>query len=90
MEFHELRDRMKLDHSAILVGEIVCLDDQGRSQFYDLLFDRCEAHFYAFDLLWLDGEDLRDRPLVESKATLKGLVDGTTLSGRLASVENPC
>ncbi len=79
MGFQELRDRMKLDHSAILDGEIVCLDDQGRSQFYDLLFDRCAPHFYAFDLLWLDGEDLRDRPLVESKATLKRLVDGTSI-----------
>jgi ATP-dependent DNA ligase len=27
MGFQELRDRMKLDHSAILDGEIVCLDD---------------------------------------------------------------
>jgi bifunctional non-homologous end joining protein LigD len=77
--FQELRDRMTLDHSAILDGEIVCLDSQGRSQFYDLMFNRGEAHFYAFDLLWLDGEDLRDRPLVERKAILKGLVDGTSI-----------
>ena len=69
--FRELRERMTLEHDAILDGEIVCLDDQGRSQFYDLMFNRAEAHFYAFDLLWLDGEDLRDRPLVERKATLK-------------------
>jgi hypothetical protein len=31
-------------------------------------------HFYAFDLLALDGEDLRARPLVERKALLKRLV----------------
>ncbi len=43
------------------------------------MFNRGEAHFYAFDLLWLDGEDLRDRPLVERKATLKGLVDGSSI-----------
>ncbi len=77
--FRELRERMTLEHDAILDGEIVCLDDQGRSQFSDLMFNRGEAHFYAFDLLWLDGEDLRDRPLVERKATLKGLVDGTSI-----------
>ena len=47
--------------------------------FYDLMFNRGEAHFYAFDLLWLDGEDLRDRPLVERRAALKGLVDGSSI-----------
>src|SRR5438477_8917018 len=36
--------------SAVLDGEIVCLDDQGRSQFNELLFGRGEPRFYAFDL----------------------------------------
>jgi ATP-dependent DNA ligase len=30
--------------------------------------------FYAFDLLWLDGNDLRERPLYERKAQLRGLI----------------
>jgi bifunctional non-homologous end joining protein LigD len=30
--------------------------------------------FYAFDLLWLDGTDLRDRPLSERKALLRKLL----------------
>jgi bifunctional non-homologous end joining protein LigD len=30
--------------------------------------------FYAFDLLWLDGEDLRPRPLVERKRLLRSIV----------------
>src|SRR5256885_1857070 len=34
---------------AVLDGEIVCLDNQGRSQFNELLFGRGEPHFYAFD-----------------------------------------
>ncbi len=58
----------------ILDGELVCLDEQGRSQFYDLFFRRKEPIYYAFDLLWLNGEDLRDLPLVERKARLKELV----------------
>ena len=30
--------------------------------------------FYAFDLLWLDGTDLRERPLIDRKALLRKLV----------------
>lgn len=51
-----------------------CLDDQGRTQFRDLLFRRGTAPFYAFDLLWLNGEDLRLMPLIERKRRLRTLV----------------
>jgi hypothetical protein len=36
---------------AVLDGEIVFLDDGGRTQFRDLLFHRGEPRFIAFDLL---------------------------------------
>ena len=35
---------------AIIDGEIVCLDAQGVSQFYQLLSRKAEPVFYAFDL----------------------------------------
>jgi len=35
---------------------------------------RAEAVFYAFDLLWLDGEDLRALPLTQRKRKLKSLI----------------
>ncbi len=60
--------------NAILDGEIVCLDAQGRSQFYDLMFHRGEPYFYAFDVLYVDGVELRDLPLVERKAKLRKLI----------------
>ena len=44
---------------AILDGEICCLDSQGRSQFNELLYRRGEPALYCFDLLWLNGQDLR-------------------------------
>ncbi len=66
--------------NAILDGEIVCLDDQGRSRFYDLMFHRGEPYFYAFDLLYVDGVDLRDLPLVERKAKLRKLIPRTPSS----------
>ncbi len=64
---------LKASH-AILDWEIVCLDGQGRSLFYDLMFHRGEPYFYAFDLLWKDGVDIRELPLVERKAKLRELV----------------
>ena len=59
---------------AILDGEIVCLDGEGRSQFNDLLHRRGQPAFYAFDLLWLNGRDLRTLPLVERKKHLRHLI----------------
>jgi len=60
--------------SAVLDGEIVCLDDAGRSVFDDLMFRRAECFFYGFDLLFVDGEDLRGLPLIGRKARLRKLV----------------
>ena len=60
--------------SAVLDGEIVCLDREGRSKFYPLLFRRDWPYFYAFDLLAVDGEDLRDRPLLERKRRLRAIM----------------
>src|SRR5215469_5876284 len=60
--------------NAILDGEVICVDAQGVSQFNQLLSRKGEPVFYAFDLLWLDGEDLRRRPLVERKKRLAQLV----------------
>lgn len=56
--------------SAILDGEIACLDPYGRSNFYALMFRRRAPFFCAFDLLMLDGEDLRSLPLLERKRVL--------------------
>jgi bifunctional non-homologous end joining protein LigD len=69
--------RGELQCEAILAGEIVCLDAEGRPQFYELLRRRgrhSPAVFYAFDLLGLDGQDLRARPLIERKRLLREIV----------------
>ena len=65
----ELRAR-----SAVLDGEIVALDRRGKTQFKDLLFRRGELRFYAFDLLWCGGQDLRRLPLIERKLRLQSVV----------------
>src|SRR5262245_1520661 len=45
---------------AVLDGEIVCLGPDGRSLFNRLMYRRGDPCFYAFDLLWLNGQDLRE------------------------------
>jgi hypothetical protein len=40
-------------------------------KFYDLMRRRAPQYFYAFDLLWKDGQDLRGLPLVKRKRLLK-------------------
>jgi bifunctional non-homologous end joining protein LigD len=60
--------------NAILDGEIVCLDSEGYSQFNKLLYRRGEPALYAFDLIWLNGHDLRQLPLIERKKQLHKLI----------------
>jgi bifunctional non-homologous end joining protein LigD len=68
-----IAERLK-ERRVVFDGELVCLDEYGRSRFYDLMFRRGEPFFYAFDLLWLDGEDLRPLPLIERKKRLRRLI----------------
>jgi bifunctional non-homologous end joining protein LigD len=61
--------------SAVIDGEAVILGEDGVSDFFALhaaLARRHapEAQLVAFDLLHLDGEDLRDRPIEERRAKL--------------------
>jgi bifunctional non-homologous end joining protein LigD len=44
--------------------------------FMELMRRRNDAYFYAFDLLWLNGVDLRPLPLLDRKAELRKLVLG--------------
>jgi bifunctional non-homologous end joining protein LigD len=61
-------------HRAVLDGELVCLDQDGRPIFLDLLHRRRRPVFAAFDLVHLDGEDLREASLIERKTLLARLI----------------
>ncbi len=72
--------------SAIIDGEAVILDDQGRSDFG--LLQRALGRkpttvngdaisFYAFDLLYLNGHDLRRLPQSERRTMLEGIGSDT-------------
>jgi DNA ligase D len=69
--------------NAIIDGEIVVLDRQGVSRF-GLLQEALSAGqprnlvFYAFDLIFLDGFDLRKAALKDRKALLAQVLDGAS------------
>jgi bifunctional non-homologous end joining protein LigD len=66
---------------AMIDGEIVALDHAGNPSFSALQAAISDGNterliFYAFDLLFAEGEDLRRLPLATRKARLKQLLDG--------------
>ncbi len=64
----------RLGREAVLDGEIVVVDDQGRSDFQLLQnyqkTGQGRLRYYVFDLLYLDGHDLRPLALRQRKALL--------------------
>jgi bifunctional non-homologous end joining protein LigD len=62
--------------SCLIDGEVVCCDEHGLARFDVLRRHRNEAtaFLYAFDLLELDGTDLRREPLETRKATLASVL----------------
>lgn len=64
---------------AVIDGELVCLNSEGRSIFNEVLFRRGCPIFYAFDLLYLNNRDLRQLPLMERKEKLRTLIEKSSL-----------
>ena len=64
--------------NAVVDGEVVVLDENGKSNFGALQNWRSEAdgeiYFYVFDLLWMNGKDLTQIPLSERRNILKHIV----------------
>lgn len=66
-----------IKHHAVIDGEVVALDAHGRSRFQLLqnaLRGDARLRYYAFDLLFLDGKDLRGQPLLERKRRLRAIL----------------
>jgi bifunctional non-homologous end joining protein LigD len=74
--------------SAVLDGEIVCLDRKGRSRFNDLLFRRGDPCFFVFDLLFVNGQDLRTAQLSDRKHELRRLLGRPSVQSGLRYVDH--
>jgi bifunctional non-homologous end joining protein LigD len=79
-------DLKKLKHEAVLDGEIVVLNQDGKAEFESLQNYRSNLRsnlaYYVFDLLWLDGHDLRNLPLILRKELLLKVLQETPVIKR--------
>jgi bifunctional non-homologous end joining protein LigD len=77
-KFAAIRDALdSLPCPAIVDGEIVAMDKQGRASFGRLqqhVEDPADLVYCLFDLLYVDGVDVRDVPLLGRKELLKRLL----------------
>jgi bifunctional non-homologous end joining protein LigD len=80
-KFAEVMDALaRLEvQDAIIDGEVVALDEEGRSSFqllqaFEMGQERPPIFFYAFDLLRLNGQDLFDLPIERRKSKLEELL----------------
>jgi bifunctional non-homologous end joining protein LigD len=73
-ELSELPDGVHAE-SAILDGELVVLDDQGRPRFELLQIHKQQAAFVVFDVLQVDGHDTIALPYEDRRRLLDQLVE---------------
>jgi len=68
---YEALKKMK-PRELVVDGEVVVLDAKGAPRF-QLLQQGGSERLFLFDVLWLDGEDLRARPYIERRKILETL-----------------
>jgi bifunctional non-homologous end joining protein LigD len=89
-DYPQLLDALKFlpAECAILDGEIAALDEQGRSSFQLLQLFKSSGGvplvYYVFDLLSLDGKDLRNQPLSARRKLLASVLKKAPENVRLS------
>jgi bifunctional non-homologous end joining protein LigD len=80
------------DINAVIDGEITVINEKGVSDFASLQNWRSETDgeliFYAFDILWYDGRDLTNLPLLERHAILNQIFIHNDDRIRLSTIFN--
>ena len=82
--FPEIVEAIKIlpVRECVIDGEVVALDEEGRSSFQllqarEMEGRRSPVYFYAFDLLQIDGKNLLSLPLEARKSVLEKLCAGS-------------
>ena len=66
-----------VDHKIVVDGEMIVPDENGLPDFgaiQNYSGQKTPIVYYLFDILWLDGHDLRDLPLTERKQILSAII----------------
>lgn len=69
---------------VVLDGEIVVLDEHGAPRFQLLQQGDRRELLFVFDILWLDGKDLRNKSYVERRAILEKTLKRTPAAVKIA------
>jgi len=78
-KFHPVAEALRsFDHDVIVDGEIVVVDSDGNAHFEWMQNWHRDQHgtlrYYVFDILWCDGRDVRNMPLLARKQLLKSVL----------------
>ena len=77
-KYHLIAEEVStLNASFVMDGEVCYIGKDEKADFQKLQHNEHEQeklHYYVFDLLWLNGHDLKPLPLVERKKLLKVLL----------------
>ena len=77
------RCRRSKAKEVVLDGEVVVLDEKGAPRFQLLQQGERRERLFVFDILWLDGQDLRRQPYLERRSIL----EKTARSARRPAIE---
>ncbi|WP_281170737.1 DNA ligase D [Aequorivita capsosiphonis] len=81
-KFKPITDELaSIPHDVILDGEMVILNEDGVSDFeklqnYDSKNSNERLRYYVFDILFLNGHDMHQLPLIERKGILPDVLEG--------------
>lgn len=78
-KFSSVADALQeMELNALLDGEIVALNEEGKGDFQLLQqwqkTGQGELVYYVFDILWINGYNVMDLPLIERKEILKNIL----------------
>ena len=81
----------EINAAYVIDGEVCYMENADKSNFQKLKHslrtsEQDRVHFYVFDILWLNGHDLKDLPLTERKKLLAALL--TTVSRQAHYLEH--
>src|SRR4029079_19599923 len=71
---------------VVLDGEVVALDEKGAARFQLLQQGERRERIFVFDVLWLDGRDLRQLTYLERRKILERVLKGAPAAVKLSEV----